>query len=234
MIPLSQWHCRTLNCTIVECVHALLHASHLPKLLWAYAVSHVVRLINWTSSKAIEGTTPFELVYGKKPDLKVLREWGDEMLVHQVGGDKLGRCAKQGCWIGYDSKSNGSLIYFSDTGAIKAEHNFCFVNNGCSGLKGEKIPTGKSQSSPRPAESPSEILKAPNSISSMLALLSNTVFNPIIENEKPDNATHDCKADDLPEASVTLVGRPKRILNPSLKAREILEGKAVVLAEDLD
>jgi len=57
-------------------------------------VFHVIWLINWTSSKAIEGITPFELVYGKKPDLRVLREWGDEVLVHQVGGDKLGRCAK--------------------------------------------------------------------------------------------------------------------------------------------
>jgi len=64
--------------------------------------------------------------------------------------------------------------------------------------------------------------------------LLNTVSNPIIENEKPDNAIHDCKADDLPEASVTQVGRPKCILNPSLKACEILKGKAVVPAEDLD
>ena len=175
-----------------------------------------------------------ELVYGKKPDLKVLREWGDEVLVHQAGGNKLGRRAKQGCWIGYNSESNGSLIYFSDTGTIKAERNFCFVNNGRSGLEGEKIPTGKSQSSSRPAESPSKILKAPNSISSMPAPLPNTVFNPIIENEKPNNATHDCKTDDLPEASVTLGGRPKHILNPSLKAYKILKGKAVVLAEDLD
>jgi len=64
--------------------------------------------------------------------------------------------------------------------------------------------------------------------------LLNTVSHPIIENEKPNNATHDCKADNLPKASVTLVGRPKRILNPSLKAHEILEGKAVILAKDLD
>jgi len=62
------------NRTIVECVRALLHASRLPKLLWAHAVSHVVWLMNQTSSKAIEGTTPFELVYGKKPDFRVLRE----------------------------------------------------------------------------------------------------------------------------------------------------------------
>ena len=65
------------------------------------------------------------------------------MLVHQADGDKLDRHTKQGYWIGYDSKSNGSLIYFSDIEAIKTEHNFLFVNNSHFGLKREKILTGK-------------------------------------------------------------------------------------------
>ena len=132
------------------------------------------------------------------------------------------------------SESNSSLIYFYDTDAIKAEHNFCFINNGCSRLKGDKIPTGKSQSSPKPAKSPSKILRASNSISFALASLSSTASNLIIINEKPNNAIYDCKTNDLPEASVSPVGRPKHILNPNLKAYEILEGKAVILAKDLD
>ena len=156
------------------------------------------------------------------------------MLVHQAGGDKLDRHTKQGYWIGYDSKSNGSLIYFSDIEAIKTEHNFLFVNNSHFGLKREKILTGKFQSSLKPAESPSEILKVPNSISFISAPLSNTVPNPIIINEKSDNAIHDCKTNSLPEASVASVGRPKCTLNPSPKAHEILEGKAVVLVKDLN
>jgi hypothetical protein len=46
--------------------------------------------MNRTSSKAIEGKTSFELVYGRKPELGNLREWGKEVWVHQPGGDKLG------------------------------------------------------------------------------------------------------------------------------------------------
>jgi len=71
----------------------------------------------------------------------------------------------------------------------------------------------------------SKILKAP---------LPDTVLNPIIVNEKLDNAIYDCKTDNLLEAPVTPTGRPKHTLNPSLKAHEILEGKAIVLVEDLD
>ena len=138
------------------------------------------------------------------------------MLVYQAGGDKLGKHTKWGHWIGYDSKSNSSLIYFFDIETIKAKYNFLFVNNGHSGLKGEKIPTIESQSSLKPAESLSKILKAPNSISFTPAPLSDIVPNPIIMNEKPNNAIHDCKTDNLPEASVIPTKRPKCTLNPSL------------------
>jgi len=77
-------------------------------------------------------------------------------------------------------------------------------------------------------------LKALNSISFVPAPLPDTVSNPIIVNEKPDNAIYNCKTNNLPETSVAPAGRPKHTLNPSLKAHEILEGKAIVLVEDLD
>ena len=116
-------------------------------------------------------------------------------------------------------------LYFSNTSAIKAEHNFYFVNNGYSGLKKEKISTGKSQSSPKPTESPSKILKAPNSISSIPASFSNIVPDPTIVNEKPNNTIYDYKANDLPKASVVPIGRPKYILNLSLKVYKFSKEK---------
>ena len=45
------------NRTIVERVHTLLHASGLPKNLWAEAARHVVWLLNRTTTKAVEGMT---------------------------------------------------------------------------------------------------------------------------------------------------------------------------------
>jgi len=49
-------HC---NRMIVEQVQALLHASGLPKFLWGEAACHVVWLMNRTSTKAVDGKTPF-------------------------------------------------------------------------------------------------------------------------------------------------------------------------------
>jgi len=70
----------------------------------------------------------FELIYGKKPDLSGLREWRSNIWVYQSSNDKLGGCGRKGWWIGYDNKSNGFYIYFSDTSAIKVERNFCFIS----------------------------------------------------------------------------------------------------------
>ena len=48
------------NRTIVEQIWALLHASGLPKFLWGEAARHVIWLMNRTSTRAVEGMTPFE------------------------------------------------------------------------------------------------------------------------------------------------------------------------------
>ena len=53
------------NRMIGEHIHALLHASGLPKSLWGEAARHVVWLLNRMTTKAVEGMTPFEAIFGK-------------------------------------------------------------------------------------------------------------------------------------------------------------------------
>jgi hypothetical protein len=69
------------NRTIQERVRALLHASGLPRYLWTEAARHSVWMLNRTSTKAVEGMTPYEAAFGKKPDLTGLREWGEKVYV---------------------------------------------------------------------------------------------------------------------------------------------------------
>jgi hypothetical protein len=78
------------NQTILERICALLHASELPKNLWGEAACHVVWLMNRVSTKAVEGRTPFEVVFDKKPDLREVREWGEKVFVRVEEGSKLG------------------------------------------------------------------------------------------------------------------------------------------------
>ena len=51
------------NHTIIECIQALLHASGLPKFLWGEAAHHIVWLMNWTLTKAVDGMTPYEAAF---------------------------------------------------------------------------------------------------------------------------------------------------------------------------
>ena len=173
--------------------------------------------MNRTSSKAIKGKTLFELVYGKKPDLSGLREWGSNVWVHQSNSDKLEGCGRKGQWIGYDDKSNGSRIYFPDTGAIKVERNFHFISEDYSGLEGEQIPVYKPQSDMPKIQTPSAIVDLPSSLPQPLATTNDTTNNinkPTISDEP--------------------IRRSHRLRNPSQKARNILEGKAISLAEEMD
>nr|GAT54265.1 polyprotein [Mycena chlorophos] len=94
-----------LNRTLLEKVRAMLHGSGLPKNLWGEALKHAVWLKNRTSTKAIDGKTPFEAFTGKKPDLD----------------SKLEGRARTGHWIGYDQESNGHCVYYPDNGTIRPE-----------------------------------------------------------------------------------------------------------------
>ena len=74
------------NRMIGKWIQALLHASGLPNFLWGEAAHHVVWLLNRMTTKAVEGMTPFEAAFGKKPDLKGVHEWGEKTYVRVEGG----------------------------------------------------------------------------------------------------------------------------------------------------
>ena len=111
------------NRTILERIRALLHSTGLPRTLWGEAARHVVWLMNRTSTRAVEGMTPYEATFGKKPDLSEVREWGERVWVRVEGGDKLGGRVREGRWMGLDGKSKGVRIYWPDTRTVGIERN---------------------------------------------------------------------------------------------------------------
>jgi len=66
----------SLHCRLLEQVCAILHHSELPKSLWGEAIMFAVWLKNRTSTQALGNITPFEKLYGIKPNLGGLPEWG--------------------------------------------------------------------------------------------------------------------------------------------------------------
>src|SRR5271168_3746305 len=80
---------KRLNCTLLEKVRPMLHASGLPKFLWGEAINHAVYLKNRTATKALDGKTPYEAFHGTKPNLRGLPEFGSQVWVHDTSESKL-------------------------------------------------------------------------------------------------------------------------------------------------
>jgi len=61
------------NRTIVETARTLMHSHDgLPKVLWAELVNTAAYVINRTGVSSVDGKSPFELWFGKKPGLNML------------------------------------------------------------------------------------------------------------------------------------------------------------------
>jgi hypothetical protein len=147
------------NRTIVERIRALLHASGLPKNLWGEAACHVIWLMNRTSTKAVQGRTPYEAALGEKPNLGGVREWGEKCWIRVEKGNKLGGRVREGQWVGVDDESKGARIYWRDTKTVTVERNVYFDPTAASvdRLKGEDwqfVETTTDDHTPTPSTNP--------------------------------------------------------------------------------
>jgi len=81
---------------------------------------------NRTSNKVLETTTPLEALTSIKPNLSDLHKWGRRVLVYDAMNSKLGAWAKKGRWVGFDTKSKASCVYFPDKCTVSVECNTKF------------------------------------------------------------------------------------------------------------
>jgi transposase InsO family protein len=78
-----------LNRTLLECIRAFMHTSGLPKTLWGEGLRHATWLKNQTATRALDGKTPYEVLFSALPDLLELKLWGCPIWVHDATGAKL-------------------------------------------------------------------------------------------------------------------------------------------------
>ncbi len=71
-----------MNRTIVESARSMLFHSNTPTELWAEVVNTVVYLRNRSPTTALDGITPYECLFNRKPDVANLRVFGCVAFVH--------------------------------------------------------------------------------------------------------------------------------------------------------
>ena len=93
------------NRTLVEAARAMrLAHEELPQALWAELINTAAYILNRTGPSSVEGKTPYELWYNKKPKITHLRVIGCTAYVHVPDQQrkKLDTKAEKGILIGYE------------------------------------------------------------------------------------------------------------------------------------
>ncbi|KAF8799459.1 hypothetical protein BYT27DRAFT_7008136, partial [Phlegmacium glaucopus] len=141
--------------------------------------------------------TPFKAAFGKKPNLREVREWGEKVWVRTEGGDKLGGRVREGRWMGISDESKGIQIYWPDKKTVSTEQNVYYdkTSSSVSRLEGEEWDGFKTKTNEPPA-----IIKTPDPDA----------------NKPPKPKSH----------SDTKIC-PKPAQKPMQQVRDILSGKAV-------
>ena len=146
--------------TIVDAARTMLHSAKLPESYWGLAVKHATMLRNVSPSSALSGTTPFECVYGYKPNLATLRKFGSRAYVNTPKDQrkKWDNKARVGIYVGEHEQSKTHLIYMQSTNSIiesmhvkfdefydkqhhkdKVQHSSCSIDgNDFEGEKGDQ------------------------------------------------------------------------------------------------
>ncbi|GJY28299.1 retrotransposon protein, putative, ty1-copia subclass [Tanacetum coccineum] len=74
--------------TLLDMVRSMMNLTTLPLSFWDYALESATRILNMVPTKKVD-KTPYELWYGKVPNLSYLKVWGCEALVKRDTPDKL-------------------------------------------------------------------------------------------------------------------------------------------------
>jgi len=117
---------RTIG-VLTNVVRAMLHDSGLPKFLWAEAFNAATYVHNRTPTKALGGRTPFEVLYGTKPELSHLRAFGAPCKERLR---KLDDQATMCFFVGYKYEGGGYRVWDPKRRVVVESRDILFFEDG--------------------------------------------------------------------------------------------------------
>ncbi|GJY76060.1 retrotransposon protein, putative, ty1-copia subclass [Tanacetum coccineum] len=107
----------------------MMNLTTLPLSFWDYALESGTRILNMVPTKKVD-KTPYELWYGKVPNLSYLKVWGCEALVKRDTPEKLQQRSVKCILIGYPKETMGYYFYFpSENKIVVARYTEFFEKN---------------------------------------------------------------------------------------------------------
>ena len=109
-------------------VRCMLADSGLPKFLWGELMFTAAFLSNRAPYSAIGMQSPYKMLHGREPDLRLLRVIGARAFVHvEMHTKKLNVRAVEGRFVGYSSNSKSYRVYILGTRRIVESGNVVFI-----------------------------------------------------------------------------------------------------------
>ncbi|GKC44150.1 retrotransposon protein, putative, ty1-copia subclass [Tanacetum coccineum] len=98
------------NHTLLDMIRSMMNLTTFPLSFWDNAVESAACILNMVPTKKVY-KTPYELWYGKVPNLSYLKVWGCKVLVKQDTLDKLQQRPFKCVFVGYPKKTMGYYFY---------------------------------------------------------------------------------------------------------------------------
>ena len=110
-------HVKRLHCTLMNKAQAMHLFCDAPLYLWDKFILTTSYLSTLTTSKVLDGQSPFELWYGYPPSLPHLHEIGCHAFVFIHGANpKITARSTEGILIGYAANTKAYRCWFRDSG----------------------------------------------------------------------------------------------------------------------
>ena len=117
-----------LNRTLVEHARAMLIAHNLPKTLWEEALMYACYLKNRSPTRALNGMTPHEAFWGKRPDVSDLQEFGIDcwVLRPEQQQNKIEAKSDRHVFVGISENGRAYRCYNPHTHQVITSRNVIF------------------------------------------------------------------------------------------------------------
>jgi transposase InsO family protein len=119
------------NMTLVGCAHSMLKGKNISNGFWAESINTVVYLKNRSPTKILDLKTPFEVLYGYKPEVGHLRIFGSKAFSHIPKDERRKLDAKyvKCIFIGYCDDHKAYKLFDLSTHKLIASRDVIFHEN---------------------------------------------------------------------------------------------------------
>ena len=119
------------SCSLVEMIRCMISDSNLPKTFWAEALNTANYVMNRCPTVALNGITPYEALYNRKPNVKYFRAFGSSAYVHIPKDErsKLDPKTKKCILVGYGTATKGYRVYDPVKNKVIHARNIIFNEN---------------------------------------------------------------------------------------------------------